>query len=221
MVVVGVASVQMRAYFSSYHLWAAKHFAELAQVAESQPNQGFNIQHRAYVTNAVLSAVAFLEAAINEVFDDLADNHLSYVAPLPEEAKRLLDGLWVGDESVERWRVLEKYRAALLCCGKSTFDKGNQPYQAAALLVRLRNRLIHARPKTRESGDLDKLDEALSASFQPNRHMAKMANPYFPDQCLGAGCAEWAVLSARQFADEFFSRLGLQPNYQTVNFGSP
>jgi hypothetical protein len=215
-----VASVQMRAYFSSYHLWAAKHFAGLAQVAESQPSQGFNIQHRAYVTAAVLSAVAFLEAPINEVFDDLADDHQSYVAPLSEDAKRLLQGVWAGDENVERWRVLEKYRVALHCAGKTPFDRGTQPHQAAALLVRLRNRMIHARPKTRETGDLDKLEEALSASFQPNRHMVKMANPYFPDQCLGAGCAEWAVLSARNFADEFFSRLGVNPNYQTVDFGS-
>lgn len=221
-VALGVGAVQMRAYFSSYHLWAAEHFAHLAQETESQPGgPDFDIQSRAYVTNSILSAVAFLEAAINEVYDDLADEHESYVALLSDTTKRLLNGLWSGDENVERWRVLEKYRVALLCAGKPAFDKGGQPHQAAALLVRLRNRLIHARPKTRESADLDNLDLALRASFQPHRRMASSANPYFPDKCLGAGCAEWAVLSARKFADEFFSRLGIQPNYQRVNFGPP
>jgi hypothetical protein len=220
-VVVGVASVQMRAYFSSYHLWAAEHFAWLAQEAESQPGPVFKIQHRAYVTNAVLSAVAFLEASINEVFDDVADGHPSYVASLSDDTKRLLGGLWTGHESVERWRILDKYGVALLCAGKPFFDKGAQPYQDASLLVRLRNRLIHARPKTRESGDTDTLELCLSTRFSSNRLMANMANPYFPDKCLGAACSEWAVLSARAFADEFFSRLGTRPNYQAVDFGPP
>jgi hypothetical protein len=74
--------------------------------------------------------------------------------------------------------------------------------------------VTHARPKTRSSGDKDKLEEALSNRFPPNRHMARMANPYFPDQCLGAGCASWAASTAETFADAFFERLAIQPNYQ-------
>ena len=219
MSVVGVGAVQMRAYFSSYHLWAAQHFSQLAEAVEDQPGPAFNIAHRTYVTNAVFSAVAFLEASINEVFDDIADSHTSYVATLSAETKRLLGGLWVGDETVERWSVLDKYRVVLLSAGKPVFDKGTQPYQDAKLLLRLRNRLIHARPKTRDTGDIDKLEQSLSGRFESNRHMAKMANPYFPDQCLGAGCANWAVVSARTFSDDFFSRLGIKPNYQQIDFG--
>jgi hypothetical protein len=213
----------MRTYFSSYHLWAAKHFARLAEQIEAShagPPR-FDISHRAYVTSGVLSAVAFLEAAINELFDDVADRHPGYVDTLTIEAVRLLAGLWDERETrtVERWPVLEKFRVALLCCGSIPFDKGAQPYQDAKLLIDLRNDLTHARPETRNTGDVDRLSAALMKRFQPNHLMDNAANPYFPDHCLGAGCAAWAVDTARGFADDFFSRVKMQPNYQRVAFG--
>jgi hypothetical protein len=72
------------------------------------------------------------------------------------------------------------------------------------------------------SGNKDKLERALSTRFPPNRHMIKMANPYFPDQCLGVGCASWSVSTAEKFADAFFDRLGIQPNYQRrTDFSQP
>ena len=214
----GVAEVQMRAYFSSYHLWGARHFTRLAQEIEDQHTcnkRVFKIELRAYVTNAVLSAVAFLEASINEVYDDVADEHPGYVDLLPPETKRLLAGLW---DRVERWPILDKYRAALLCSGIDTFDKGQQPYQDAKLLIDLRNQLIHARPKTQNTGDVDDLCKRLMTRFKPSRLMINAANPYFPDHCLGAGCAGWAVVSAQAFADEFFRRFGI---HQRDRFVSP
>jgi hypothetical protein len=209
-----VASISMRTYFSTYHLWAARHFARLARDTERDHTGSpkFDIQNRARVTNAVLSAVAFLEAAINEVFDDVADGHPGYVDPLTAECRRQMKGLW--GESMERRPVQEKYQLALLCCQTAVFDRGKQPYQDVDLLIRLRNRLTHARAQTRSTGDEDKLEEALKGKFSPSRLMEKSGNPYFPDHCLGAPCATWAVQAATEFANEFFGRLNLIPNYQ-------
>jgi hypothetical protein len=95
----------------------------------------------------------------------------------------------------------------LECAGLPAFDEGKQPYEDAALLVQLRNTLVHARPVTRETGDMGELDEALSRRFPPNRPMAKMGNQYFPDQCLGAGCAFWAMTTVTNLADEFLGAL--------------
>ena len=149
MVTNAVAKVSMRTYFSSHHFWAAKHFARLAHDAESAHNgpPRFDVQHRAYVTDAVFSAVAFLEAAINEVFDDVADAHSGYVDPLSLECRRQMMGLW--DESVERRSFLEKCQLALLCAQSTVFERGKQPYQDADLLIKLRDRLTHARAETR------------------------------------------------------------------------
>ncbi len=214
----GAAVVLMRAYFSSYHLWGARHFTQLAQDIENQHSGDtptFNVKLQAYVTNAVLSAVAFLEASINEVYDDVADEHPGYVDPLSPETKRLLAGLW---ERVERWPILEKYQAALLCSGIEPFEKGKPPYQDAKLLIDLRNQLLHARPKTRATGDVDKLSKSLKPRFKPSRLMENAGNPYFPSHCLGAGCAGWAVVAAQAFADEFFHRFGI---HQRAPFGPP
>jgi hypothetical protein len=213
------SSVQTRYYFSSYHLWGAAHFARLTFEQESGPDPNFNIQHRTYVINAILAAVTFLECAVNELFDDLTDEHLLYIDPLCEDAKRSLIELWTNNKKFERSGTLQKYRETLRWVGKPAFDENSPPYEDAALIIKLRNELMHAHSRTRESGDTTALHVALSKKFRPNRHMADKGNPYFPDQCLSAACAEWAVGSATAFANEFFSRLEMQPDYQRVNFG--
>jgi len=77
----GMSNLQMRVYFSSYHLWAAEHFMGLASDIEAahQGQSKFNIKHRTYVTGAVFASVAFLEAAINELFKDAADTKVMLV----------------------------------------------------------------------------------------------------------------------------------------------
>jgi hypothetical protein len=213
MATVFAASVSLRAYFSAYHLWAAQRFAKHADAIEDDA-EGFNIANRAFVTGAVLSAAAFLEAAINEIYDDVVDGHEPYVGLLSASTKACLTHLWTRRNTLERVPTLRKYQRALECAGLTAFDEGKQPYEDAALLVQLRNTLVHARPVTRETGYMSALDNKLRDRFPANRPMAKMGNPYFPDQCLGAGCAFWSVTAATNLADEFFRRFGVTPNYQ-------
>ncbi|MEO0941606.1 MAG: hypothetical protein AAFY30_08605, partial [Cyanobacteria bacterium J06642_12] len=35
--------------------------------------------------------------------------------------------------------------------------------------------------------------------------------PFFPDRCLGHGCAKWALDSCVSFVEEFYSEMGLSP----------
>jgi hypothetical protein len=222
MVTNAVAAVGMRTYPSAYYHWATQPFARLARDIETAHtgNSTFNVEHRAFVANAVLSAVAFLEASINEIFDDVADRHSGYVDPLTDDCKRLMAGLW--DDRTEGRRFLDKCQLALLCSNSTAFDTGRPPYQDADLLNKLRNRLTHSGAVTRITGNENKLEEALKKKFPSSRLMMGSANPYFPDHCLGAGCAEWAVQSAVGFADEFFRRLKVIPNYQRDhNFPPP
>jgi hypothetical protein len=92
----------------------------------------------------------------------------------------------------------------------------------ANLLVKLRNALTHFKPTDQplgaSSAELTKLEKGLVGKFPENQRMVGMGNPFFPDHCLGAGCAAWAVKSARAYADELFDRLGIEPNYQRVEF---
>lgn len=62
---VGTPTVLMRVYYSSHHLWGAHYFAQLAGEIEDAHNgrSRFDIKHRTYVTNSLLSSVAFLKAS--------------------------------------------------------------------------------------------------------------------------------------------------------------
>jgi hypothetical protein len=85
-------------------------------------------------------------------------------------------------------------------------------------LIKLRNMLVHFRPETASAADIQGIEKQLASKFDENPLMAGAGNPYFPDKCLGAACAQWAAWVAKSFVDEAFSRLGVQPNYQRVGW---
>ena len=75
----------------------------------------FDIQHRAYAVNAVLSAVVFLEALVNETFQDAADGHASRIAPLDDRCIALMGEFWNASEAGGRYvGILASTR--WLCC---------------------------------------------------------------------------------------------------------
>jgi hypothetical protein len=131
--------------------------------------------------------------------------------------------MWKG-EIVGRagYPILEKFQLALALAGKDLFDRGKRPYQEVALLVRLRNALVHYVPEwvTYVSPETEALEnqgikESLSGKFELNP-LRGPADPFFPDRCLAYGCAKWAVTSCIEFADEFFSRMGLPRPYDHI-----
>lgn len=74
----------------------------------------------------------------------------------------------------------------------------------AALVVRLRNELVHFKPKSL-GGDI-------------KHRLTRQLRGKFPDKCLGYDCAKWATTSAIKFADEFFATIDVEPNYQRIEF---
>jgi hypothetical protein len=151
---LGTPGLKTRAYFSTYHVSSAKHFAELAEKIE-QNHSGddyFNHELRAYVTSSVISAVAFLESAINELYDDIAElhqnerkqqeqpgakfrGHRGFVKDLPVGVREKFNNAWTDTKRkprpLERESILKKYVEALSCAGATPFDKGGAPYQDA------------------------------------------------------------------------------------------
>jgi hypothetical protein len=217
MVVEGIR-IWVRNYFAAQHLWAARRFAaKAASIEDGHAGCAvFSIEHRAYVVSSIVSAVAFMEAAINELLQDAADEQPPYLSPLPCPTVKALAELWRMAE--ERWNFLDKYQAALREAGREPFDRGALPFQDADLLRKLRNLMIHAKPETSEAGVEHKLKKIFKNKFPANRLMKGQKNPYFPDHCLGSGCAEWAVKASVALADEFFSRMDLTPHYNQTKY---
>lgn len=212
----------MRVYFSSYHLFAASHFLELAKEIEENHDGGpiFDVKHRAYVINSIYSSVAFLEAAINEIFQDAADEHQGSLAALAVEIRTRIASFCEisGGRNRSSFSVLKKYQMVLLLAGKPQFERGNLPYRDAQSLIELRNELTHYKPESLGGSKTHRLEKKLKDKFSSNKLMTGAGNPFFPDHCLGFGCAEWGLRSCRSFVDHFFRELGVTPNYQRMPF---
>jgi hypothetical protein len=193
--ITGALSVASRHYVAGQHLWSARHHARLCAELETERTgkSAFDIQHRAYAVTAVLSAVVFLEALVNETFQDAADGHASRIAPLDPRCIRLMGEFWNASEAGGRYvGILDKYQMALLFADRPRLDPGAGPYQDAKLLIGIRNRLVHFRPAFKTAGEEAKEEAQVKGKFAQNALMAGMGNPWFPDKCLGAGCARWS-----------------------------
>jgi hypothetical protein len=104
--------VVMRKYFSSYFLYAARRLSADADAIEAghEGESRFDIAHRAYVLSSIQAAAGFLEAMVNELYQDAVDEHGTngdgYIAPLSVETRRTMVELWrATDEgrSFVRW----------------------------------------------------------------------------------------------------------------------
>jgi hypothetical protein len=88
--------------------------------------------------------------------------------------------------------------------------------QDAALLVRLRNALVHFKPENIPADEEHELQKRLRGKFPDNRLMESSGSPWWPSHGLGHGCSEWAVRSARALVDEVLADVGIAPNYQRI-----
>jgi hypothetical protein len=213
--------VATRNYFSTYQLWAAENCAARAAEIEASRSIGspFEIEHRANVLGAITMSVGFLEAMVNEVFADAADHHGiqkdGTLAPLSERTRELMGTWW--DLTGEGWeRLLQKCQLLLLFADQPRLSTNAQPYQDAALLLNLRNVIVHYRPQTVSAADAPhRLAKRLRHRF-PDNPLTFPSVAWWPDHALGAGCAAWACKTARALADEVTSRLGISANYQVL-----
>jgi hypothetical protein len=190
------------------------------ELERTDPSPRFDIKHRAHVTNALLTCVAFLEAAINELFQDVCDGHDSYTKTLDAQSQSAMRVFWQFTEDRNRsaFSILDKYQISLSLLRMPIFSTGQQPYQDVYLLCQLRNELVHYKPKSLGAEAHHKLEEKLRGKFPTKGLMRAVGNPWFPDVCLGHGCAEWAVQASQCFADAFFHQIDVAPNYQRVSF---
>jgi len=155
-------------------------------------------------------SVAFLEATVNEVFEDATDDrHVGQrVERLEPRVRAMLASFW---ESVGngRYSLLGKYQMALLLSGAGQFDKGAQPYQDAQLLIDFRNGLVHFRPDWHDSGTKRKFDSLGDPFHQRGLLSDEDSSDWLTVKALGASGALGALATAKAFADEWTSRLGI------------
>lgn len=210
----------MRNYFSSHLLAAGAQMVRAAGEIEGEHDTTdparFDLEHRGHVLGALLCGVGFFEAMVNELFQDAFDGHDpegSGVAPLAASTRDLMAEYWRATEVRKRGRALDKYQALLRFAGQPLLKEGEQPYQNANLAVQLRNAIAHYRPEDLSADEPAMMERRLKGKFPDNRLFAASGNPWWPDHCLGVGCARWVLESVVAMADHVVDAVGAKSNY--------
>ena len=221
-------------------LYAAFHFAELTKTVEKNkiPNQIELLNHRSYVIASVFSAVSFIEANINELFEKSEDKiHGAY--GISKEVKEKLFPIYNLEMFKRGAKTLEKYETALLLLKQKKMEQGAKKYQDVKYLIELRNAFIHFKPELiglyiePDLSDLQDLEKKLSNRFTENPYtkpvpVISIANqgkraeyPFFPERCFSYSCARWACISSMIFADSFYKEIDMKPLYETIKKDLP
>ena len=184
------------------------------------------LRHEAFVLNALFSAVAFLESTINELWSDAADNAYFFYDESTEALLRVIGEKWRNENYFDRTPLPAKYQKILEIGEKPLFAEEDPDFSGIKNLIGIRNYLMHYRREWVEIRDggttgargethAEKLGQLLAHRFAENP-LAATNLPFFPDRCLGHGCAEWAVTTSLSFTDRFFRALSLPAPYEGI-----
>ena len=184
------------------------------------------LRHEAFVLNALFSTVAFLESTINELWSDAADNAYFFYDETTEALLRAVGEKWRNENYFDRTPLPAKYQKILEIGEKPLFAEEDPDFSGIRDLIGIRNYLMHYRREwveIRAGGaagahsdtHAEKFEQLLKDRFAENPLAGKNL-PFFPDRCLGHGCAEWAVTTSISFTDRFFRDLGLPAPYEGI-----
>jgi hypothetical protein len=228
----GESVIRFRDCFSVRYIQAAsllcrsgytieKNYAESGEIS-----QELVLQHEAFILNSLFSSVAFLESTVNELWSDAADNAYFFTDEKNEALLKNIGDKWKNENYFDRTPMVNKYQKILAIADKPVFDEHHPAFSNIRNLMEIRNYLMHYRrewvviqngrvPDAREETRVEKFEKMLKNKFRENP-LAHNSRPYFPDKCLGHGCAEWAIVNSLEFTDEFFSRLELPAPYDGI-----
>jgi len=209
---VGISAAGVvRTNFAMPHMLGAARFSRMvADVEELHKGQVFGEFYEeilAYSMACIFSAVASVEAYINEFFID----HDKYLVGVSES---LIQKLW---EIYEKKSILEKYELATLLKNDSRFDSSSTEFQNINILIKLRNALVHFKPEWEdEQVGHKKLSAQLKGKFTPSPFI-NGNEPIFPKAWATAECCHWAVGSSLSFIQLFETELGLDHKFEKFN----
>lgn len=173
---------------------------ELINVTEDD-----RMTHRGHVVAAIMQSTASLESEIWEVMAHGPGHHLGSNG-IDQSALNFLSPL---AELIDRQDVLSRYESVLHLLRKPVISRGAPTWEQAALVVKLRNEIVHY--KSKWGSDLER------STFLSTLHQLKHAVPpfiaagtnFFPHLCLSADCASWAVATCVNFIDAFYDKTGI------------
>lgn len=215
-----------RPHVSPWFLWAAEHHAALAQRIEDARPDGRKypfIEHRVYVVSSVVASASFLEAVINEIFQDVEDrgagslrpaDQLGVVTePIPEDVQVGMRDYWTETERGRRAGTLKKYERLMQIATLESLD--SKIVSDAALLVKVRNELVHYHPRDHYRAKQARTfeNQLKSRGIAPNPLVGNAHRAYWTEHALGAGLASWGIQAVLGVTDATAAALEIVLSY--------
>ena len=201
------AHLSIRYTFTAQFLEASAIFAKRTREIEhsfvASASEAQKAEHRGLVVAAIMQCAAALETEIHEISTHGPGAHLGS-DHTDRESQKFLEPL---ADFIDGQDTLSRYEIVLHLLKRPPLKRGAQPFQSAALLVRLRNELVHYKSRWDQEMDTSKLLTALSRLRHQRPPFVASGSSFFPHECLSADCATWAVRSAVDFIDAFYARL--------------
>ena len=205
------------------HLWNARHMAALCRNVEhdriADGKREIDNEVRGLAMMAFISAAAFVESLINELFSQPSNGQR--IAGIPPDAVRTMKVLWDEVPSFERAATLDKYQAALAAIGKPQAIKNSPTRQPVQTVLDLRNALLHYKPKWQ--GNTAQYMANQLSDVPRSRQLRPGAG--FPNEVLNADSAEWACKVCVDFVDEWSGHMELtnppDTQHQTGDWPTP
>ena len=186
----GTFTADVRTSLTGQFLTAAAMQARAAGEMESKPvadvTESDKVMHRGPVVGAIMQATAALECEIWEVMIYGPGHHLGSNG-IDTKAQAFLAPL---ADMIDSESVLGRYRCVLHLLRKAPLNCGEQPWQDAARVVRLRNESVHY--KSRWGQDLDR--SKLVRVLQPRRSR----KPPFIPEGMNVGGREFLRSKAKE-----------------------
>lgn len=209
------ATADTRFTFTGQHLEASKIFVRRASAIEatavSQIDDAVRCEHRGLVCAVIMQCAAALETEAHEVCTYGPGAHLGSNGT-DHEAQRFLSPL---AEVVDDQETLSRFEVVLHLLRKSPLSRGAEPFQSAALVVRLRNELVHYKSRWGVEMASSKLYAALQSLAHKAPPFTDPSMNFFPHRCLSAECGAWALRSVVAFLEAFYQALGVPSRFES------
>lgn len=194
--IVTETSLSVRPSFTVQHLWTARRAAWLCSQREqhliNEGHTNVDREHRAQAVTAVFTAFAFVESFVNDVIDR--------------------QQLQVGN----RTNPIQRCQDALAASSLNKLDLGRDPGQSFDVVGRLRNALTHYTPEWEHDFINSALSRELTKRLRGRENRQPIAEPWFPNRALGAGCASWAIDTSVGFAKQWHTAMGLTSDFDSM-----
>ena len=132
----------------------------------------------------------------------------------PAQIKRHRSSTPLADV-VDDQDTLSRFEVVLHLLRKPPLNRGADPFQSAALVVRLRNELVHYKSRWGVEMASSKLYSALQSLGHKPPPFAPPSMNFFPHRCLSADCGAWALRSVVAFMEAFYQALGVPSRFET------